>query len=73
MAPTRLKITFPPNADADTMDLALESGFGGMGTAYRGETERVLYLSRFSWPFNVIEAQLNQSQRDGLFKWEIAI
>jgi hypothetical protein len=73
MAPTRLKITFAPDADTEIVDLALESGFGGMGTAYRGESERVLYLSRFAWPFDVIEAQLNQSQRDGLFKWEIAI
>jgi hypothetical protein len=74
MDPARLKITFPIDTDAEFLDLAVESGLGGMGTAYRGAEDRVIFLHRFEWPYKLIKAQLDQMKEDKAgFSWEIAI
>jgi hypothetical protein len=66
----RIKITYPQGATAEEIDLAVESGFGGFGTVYRGENERVLYLLQFRVPYALVKAQLAQLQNDGYLTWE---
>ena len=66
----RIKITYAEQAPTADIDLAAESGFGGFGTVHRGEDPRVLYLSRFRAPYDLITAQLTACQSTGMLKWE---
>ncbi len=54
----------------DVVDLALESGFGGMGEAYRGGRDRELFVHRFKWPYDLINAQLSVMREEGQLLWE---
>jgi len=72
MTPSRIKITYPAHAPVEEIDLALESGFGGMGSAYRGSENRVLFVHRFEWPYDLIKAQLSVLQEKGYLSWEEA-
>jgi hypothetical protein len=66
----RIKITYPENTPPEDIQLAVESNFGGFGTVYRGENERVLYLLQFRVPYDLVKAQLAQLQNDGYLAWE---
>lgn len=72
MNPVRLKITFAPDTEDALLDRIVQSGFTGMGTAYRGAENKVIFLHRFEWPYHLIKAQLDEMKKDKEgFSWEV--
>jgi len=66
----RLKITFPPDTPLTEIEEAVEVGFGGMGSAYRGP-DRVVFLHNLEMPYELVTRQLTAFQHDGfILSWE---
>ena len=68
----RIKVTYAEHAPGEDINLAVTSGFGGFGTVHRGEAPRVLYLSQFRVPYDLITSQLTACQATGMLRWEEA-
>jgi hypothetical protein len=51
------------------VNLAAESGFGGFGTIYRGDDQRVLFLRPFTDSYKILKAQLEVLEKEGDLKF----
>jgi hypothetical protein len=73
MVSHRIKITFPDSIPIAEVEEAVEARFGGMGSAYRGPGDRIVFLHNLEMPFELVTRQLTAFQEDGLIlSWHVA-
>lgn len=70
----RLKIKFADHVSLDDVEKSIASGFGGFGDVTPDADPRTIFLVGPHWPFSVevVLAQLDAFQRDGILTWERA-
>ena len=69
----RLKLIFSEDTPRAEIEEAVEVSFGGMGTAYRGPGDRIVFLHKFEMPYELVIRQLTALQQDGfILSWEVA-
>ena len=71
MSTGRFKITFPDDLPIHEIEKAVEVGFGGIGSAYRGPSDRTAFLHNLAMPLDLVSRQLAEFQKVGLIlSWE---
>lgn len=65
VVPRLIKVTYGEHCPLEIVDLAIESGFGGFGTTYRGNHERVLYIRPHRESYETLKAQLKVMEEGG--------
>jgi len=60
-----VKVKFLKRWTPADIELALESGFGGVGVVYRGQEEDVLFVEPSEEGYKLLKAQLATMEREG--------